>query len=422
MTGPDRRHAASSVAQIALLFGLPASWPGAAWTSSSRGVPGLDPLLSPAGWPYASDEPGRFHALFGRDSAIAALEVLPARPDVARATLRALAALQGSREDPEIDEEPGKIVHEWWPRAPERLCRGGWPVRDGALRYYGSADSTSWFLVLLASLGDGSLATELEATWRAAGGWLERALEDGGGLVRHGPRLAQGGLAQQGWRDAEDPADPANHGAGILKPSGEVPEPPLADADTQAIAVVALRALAVLSGKKHWERAASRLAATVEASFDPETLALTGKSEKVAGAGSHLGWLLWADALSPVARDETAERLCEPDVLTPWGLRTLSSQHPLFAPGAYHRGAIWPFDSWLGWSGLRAAARPTAAERLRRGILTAIESIGQAPELFAVGADGPQRIPIANRVQAWTVGAHWALEREWDGRAAPIFG
>ncbi len=422
MTGPDRRHAASSVAQIALLFGLPASLPGNAWTSSSREVPGLDPLLSPAGWPYASGEPGRFHALFGRDSAIVSLEVLPARPDVARATLRALAALQGSREDPETDEEPGKIVHEWWPRAPQRLHRAGWPVREGELRYYGSADSTSWFLVLLASLGDRSLASELEASWQAAGGWLERAIRNGDGLVRHGPRRAPGGLVQQGWRDAEDPADPTYRGAGILKPGGEVPEPPLADADTQAVSVVAMRALAVLSGKERWERAASRLAATVEDSFDPETLALTGDGKKVEGAGSHLGWLLWAGALSPAGRDLSAERLCQPDVLTPWGLRTLSSQHPLFGSDAYHRGAVWPFDSWLGWSGLRAAGRAATAERLRRGILAAIESIGPAPELFAVGPDGPQPIPIANRVQTWTVGARWALEREWDGRAAPIFG
>jgi glycogen debranching enzyme len=389
---------------------------------------GLDSLISPAGWPYASEEPveagdpGRFHALFGRDSAIVSLEVLPARPDVARATLRTLAALQGSREDPETDEEPGKIIHEWWPRAPERLRRAGWPVRDGELRYYGSADSTAWFLVLLASLGDRSLATELEAAWRAAGVWLARALERGDGLVRHGPRRAPGGLAQQGWRDAEDPSDPANGGAGILKPGGEVPESPLADADTQAVSVIALRALAVLSGKERWEGVAASLAAKVEDSFDPETLALAGDDEGVAGAGSHLGWLLWADALSPAGRDRAAERLCQPDLLTPWGLRTLSSRHPLFAPDAYHRGAVWPFDSWLGWSGLRAAGRLTTAERLRRGVLVAIESIGQAPELFSAGPDGLQPIPIANRVQAWTVGAQWALEHGWDGRAAPIFG
>jgi glycogen debranching enzyme len=387
----------------------------------------LDGLLSPAGWPYASSapvdqkDPGRFHALFGRDSAIVSLELLPARPDVTRATLRALASLQGRVEDPETDEEPGKIVHEWWPKAPERLRQTGWPVRDGKLRYYGSADSTSWFLVLLASLGDRALAAELEGAWRGAGAWIRRALDSGGGLIRHGPRRAPGGLAQQGWRDAEDPADPASHGAGILTGEGKVPTSPLADADTQAITVVALRALALLSGEERWRGAAAQLIATIGRAFDPDTIALDAEGERVSGAGSHLGWLLWAGALPPSASEAVAARLCEPDVLTPWGLRTLSSTHPLFAPDAYHRGAVWPFDSWLGWGGLRAAGRSDAAERLRRGIIEAIETVGRSPELFAVGTNGPKPISIANHEQAWTVGARWALEHEWDGRACGLF-
>ena len=45
----------------------------------------------------AADDPGRFHALFGRDSLITALQVLPEQPEVAAATLRALAARQGVR-------------------------------------------------------------------------------------------------------------------------------------------------------------------------------------------------------------------------------------------------------------------------------------------------------------------------------------
>jgi glycogen debranching enzyme len=393
----------------------------------ASGISELDSLLSPAGWPYASAEPiqpavpGRFHALFGRDSAIVSLQVVPTRPDVGRATLRALAATQGTAEDPETDEEPGKIVHEWWPRAPERLRQAGWPVRDGELRYYGSADSTSWFLVLLASLGDRPLADELESAWRAAGAWLESALERGEGLIRHGPRRARGGLVQQGWRDSEDPLDPIHHGAGILSAKGEVPRPPLADADTQAVTVVALRALAVLSGEQRWSQAAAGLAMTVEEAFDPETLAVAAGGEKVAGAGSHLGWLLWADVLSVAARKRVAERLCRPDVFTPWGLRTLSSEHPMYAPDAYHRGAIWPFDSWLGWGGLRAAGRLEAAEELRRGVLEVLEALGQAPELFAVGPEGPEPVPIANRVQAWTLGARWALAHGWDGRVPSLF-
>ena len=349
------------------------------------------------------------------------MQVLPARPDVARATLRALAPLQGRAEDPATDEEPGKIVHEWWPEAPPWLIAAGWPVRGGELRYYGSADSTSWFLVLLASLGDRSLAAELEPTWRAAGEWLARTLDRGGGLVRHGPRRAGGGLAQQGWRDAEDPADPANHGAGILTPECEVPTPPLADAESQAVAVVALRGLALLSGRERWSEEAARLGATIEKAFGYETLAIAGDGDRVPGAGSQIGWLLWAGALAGEERDRAAERLCEPDVLTPWGLRTLSSEHPCYAPGAYHRGAVWPFDSWFGWGGLRAAGRAAEAAALRRGVLEAIDALGEAPELYAAMPEGPKPIPVANRLQAWSLGARWALEEEWDGRSDALF-
>jgi glycogen debranching enzyme len=400
---------------------------GRAGRGIERRLPGLDDLLSPAGWPYASStpvergDPGRFHALFGRDALITSLEVLPARPDVGRATLRMLASLQGRRDDPEIDEEPGKIVHEWWPQAPTGP-REAWPARDGPRRYFGSADSTLWFLVVLASLDDPLIEAELEETWRAAGAWLQRALDRGGGLVRHGPREAPGGLAQQGWRDTVDPADPGLNGGGIVRPDGEAPRSPLADADTQAVAVVALRALARLSGDESWRGRSRELAARIEATFGTETIALEPDGSAVPGAGSHLGWLLWADSLSPPARERAADRLCRPDVLTEWGLRTLSAEHPRFEADAYHRGSVWPFDSWLGWGGLRAAGRTEAAERLRRGLLAAIDSLGRAPELFAVGADGPEPIPISNRVQAWTVGARWALEQQWDGRATTIFG
>jgi glycogen debranching enzyme len=103
-------------------------------------------------------------------------------------------------------------------------------------------------------------------------------------------------------------------------------------------------------------------------------------------------------------------------VLTDFGLRTLSSGSPAFSPHAYHRGAVWPFDSWLGWGGLRAAGRHAAAERVRTGVLAALDELGRHPELYAV-TDRVEPIPVSNRVQAWTVGARWALEHEWDGRA-----
>lgn len=155
-------------------------------------VPGLAEVLSPEGWPNASSasvgagDPGRYNCLFGRDSLITSLAVLPARPDVAVATLRALARIQGTREDPMWDEEPGKIVHEVRPAI--SVARQGYlglqVPPDGELRYYGSADSTPLFLHVLVATGDAALASELEPAWRAAGEWLLGALERGGGLLR----------------------------------------------------------------------------------------------------------------------------------------------------------------------------------------------------------------------------------------------
>jgi glycogen debranching enzyme len=147
-------------------------------------------------------------------------------------------------------------------------------------------------------------------------------------------------------------------------------------------------------------------------------MAIDAGDERVEGAGSQIGWLLWADALPQDARPAYADRLSRPDILTDWGLRTLSSDHPQFAPEAYHRGAVWPFDCWLGWAGLRAAGAADAADRVRSGVLDALERLRGAPELYAVTDSGPRRIAIANQIQAWTVGARFALEREWDGRPA----
>ncbi len=379
-------------------------------------VAGLDDVLAPDGWPYASslpvaaDDPGRFHALFGRDSLITSLQLLPTRPDVAHATLRALAAKQGRAHDSGTLEAPGKIGHEFRDEPPESFV--GWP--PGPFGYYGTADATSWFVVVLAAVADPDLVTELEPNWRAAAQWISGELDRGDGLIRHaGGDL--GGLTHQGWRDAIDPVTDDN-GGGTLRPDGTGPTPPFADADTQAVTVAALRALARLTGEDEWRQRHDRMRAQVTRSYLPEVV-LVDADGPVPGAGSQLGWLLWADALEPDVVGDVAERLAEPDVLTEYGLRTLSSASPVFRIDGYHRGTVWPFDSWLGWGGLRAAGRLDDAETVRRGVLSAIDELGGFPELYGVGVDGElQRVRAANHVQAWTVGAHWALTNEWDGR------
>lgn len=364
----------------------------------------IDSLLSDEGWAYASSGAGRYHCLFGRDSLITALQVLPVRPDVARATLDALGALQGARLDPLTLEEPGKIGHEFRQEPPASFVAAGWPA-GGPFAYYGTADATCWFLVLSCAVGEYGDAA------RAAAGWLAGALDAGGGLVRHSP--GQFGLAQQGWRDTIDAAGDAD-GGGYLRADGTNPMPPVADIDTQATAAAALRALAGLTGDPAWARRLDALRARLSA-LPLDTMAIEAGDVVVPGAGSQLGRLLWADAVEDPAA--VAERLCAPDILTDFGLRTLAATDPNFRSDAYHRGSVWPFDSWLGWGGLRAAGRSAEAERVRAGVLAALDALGSPHELYAVGETGVAPIATSNAVQAWTVGARIALQAGWDGRA-----
>ena len=98
----------------------------------------LEGLLSPEGWLYASStpldasDPGRFHCLFGRDSLISALQLIPTRPDIARATLWALAARQGRQEDPVTAEQDGKIGHGFRDAPSRPFIDAGW-TRPGEL-------------------------------------------------------------------------------------------------------------------------------------------------------------------------------------------------------------------------------------------------------------------------------------------------
>ena len=97
------------------------------------------------------------------------------------------------------------------------------------------------------------------------GDWIARTLDSGGGLLRHSPGSFPGGLSQQGWRDTIDPTRPG--GTGVLRADGTRPRPPLADLDTQAATVSALRALAALSGEDVWRQRAEALRARLSKDF-----------------------------------------------------------------------------------------------------------------------------------------------------------
>ncbi|HEY6151917.1 MAG TPA: glycogen debranching N-terminal domain-containing protein, partial [Gaiellaceae bacterium] len=100
-----------------------------------------------------------FMTVFGRDSIIAAYEALPFRPELAEATLQALAELQATEWDDFADAQPGKIAHE---------LRRGMLAALGEIPgvYYGTHDATLLFLILLDEyerwIGDRKFVRQLE--------------------------------------------------------------------------------------------------------------------------------------------------------------------------------------------------------------------------------------------------------------------
>ena len=254
----------------------------------------------------------------------------------------------------------------------------------------------------------------------ARAGWRTR-WTPGDGLVRHVAGAFAGGLAQQGWRDTIDAAADAD-GGGYVRADGANPAPPLADADTQAVtARGAARAARTLTGDPEWTRRADAIRALLSERYGPEVMALEAGDVVVPGAGSQLGWLLWADALEPEAAARgrgPAVRAGHPDARSGCARsrRAIRTSAPSTPTTAARSGRSTP-----GSAGAGCAPRGGSGEAERvRDRRAARRSTGSAarPELYAVERDGSLApIALSNRVQAWTIGARWALEHGWDGRA-----
>jgi glycogen debranching enzyme len=87
-----------------------------------------------------------FMALFGRDSLLTSLMLLPLDTELATGTLATLAAHQGRVHDAATEEEPGRILHEI------RFGPAGTLALGGRNAYFGTADATPLFVVLVGEL------------------------------------------------------------------------------------------------------------------------------------------------------------------------------------------------------------------------------------------------------------------------------
>ncbi|WP_375429949.1 glycogen debranching N-terminal domain-containing protein [uncultured Friedmanniella sp.] len=355
---------------------------------------------------YAAGAPW-YLTLFGRDSIWAARMVLPTDLAPARGTLRALAALQGSRTDDETAERPGKIMHE--------LRRGSFALGDMALPplYYGTIDATPLWVCLLhdawrAGLPDAEVAALLPNLERALA-WLTESFDaDGDGFGEYLDATGHG-LANQGWKDSAD---------SVRFADGSIATGPVALCEVQGYAhEAALGGAALLDaygrpGGDRLRTGAAELAVRFRASFWCGTgedrypaLALDGSKRRVDALTSNIGHLLGTGLLDADEERLVARHVSSPALDSGLGLRTMAATDGGYSPLSYHCGSVWPHDTAIVIAGLVRAGLGEHAGGLVEGLLRASVAFDQRlPELWS-GEGEPVPYPASCRPQAWSAAA-----------------
>jgi len=352
-----------------------------------------------------------YDTLFGRDSIISALQLLPFDATIAKSTLLANAKFQSSKTDDWRDQEPGKILHE---------------LRMGELAnldlipqtpYYGTVDATPLFLVLLAEYvgwtGDSETLRQLESNVDAALKWIDDYADIGRrGFTSYAVKSA-GGIYNQGWKDSFD---------SVSHSDGSLAEKPIALAEVQGYVYMAKKRLAPLFTVLGREKDAARLDREAEGlkerfnrrfwmedrKYFAQALDANGLCDVIS---SNPAQCLWTGIIDPKYAKYMVSRIFMDDMFTEWGVRTLSTGEQRYNPLGYHNGTVWPHDNAIIAAGLRKYGFVNEMSLLFTGMYEAARTFEnyRLPECFGGLPRSeyiiPVKYPVACSPQAWSSGA-----------------
>src|SRR6202171_404206 len=103
--------------------------------------------------------------------------------------------------------------------------------------------------------------------------------------------------------------------------------------------------------------------------------ALDVEKKKVLTVASNAGHCLWSGIVPPERAKKVVVRLMAPDMLTGWGIRTLSTNNPAFNPYNYQTGSVWPHDNAIIPLGFKPYGFGAEAARIARHISDAASHI-----------------------------------------------
>ena len=352
-----------------------------------------------------------FMTLFGRDSLLTSWMAMIADPHLALGTLQTLARYQGKDVNPITEEEPGRILHEMRVGETAELSLGGGRI------YYGTADATPLFVMLLGELQRwGYQQSDVDALLPAA----DRALEwienygdrDGDGYVEY-ERTSDRGLRNQGWKDSWD---------GVTFADGTTADPPIALCEIQAYvygAYIARSHFATEHGDVGLAEELRKKALTLKEAFNRDfwleeqgwfAMALDREKRTVDALTSNIGHCLWTGIVDTDKARVVADRLMSDVVFSGWGIRTLATPMGRFNPISYHNGSVWPHDNAIAAAGLMRYGFVDEAHRVMEGLVAAAPHFdNRLPELFAGFSRAelpfPVSYPTSCSPQAWAAAA-----------------
>jgi glycogen debranching enzyme len=326
-----------------------------------------------------------FMTLFGRDSLISAWMALLVDPELALGTLQTLARFQGQDVRPYNEEEPGRILHEMRFGEASSLSLGGGTI------YYGTADATPLFVMLLGELRRWGLAREavdelLPHADRALAWITDFGDRDGDGYVEY-QRTSDRGLRNQGWKDSAE---------AVRFADGRIADPPIALAEVQGYTYGAYLARAFFAAEQGDAALSSVLrarAAALKTAFNRDfwledkgwlAMGLDRDKKPIDALTSNMGHCLWTGILDADKADAVARKLLSPDLFSGWGVRTLGASMTGYNPISYHCGSVWPHDNAIVAAGLMRYGYVREAQRVIMAVLdAAVGQGGRLPELFS---------------------------------------
>lgn len=378
----------------------------------------------------------KYEVPHGRDALQVAMDLHEWHPELLASTIVMLAEQQGVKDEdyvagvPFRQEETGRIMllnrlpeDEVGRRFSEKLG-WGWP-------FYGSVDATLSYITAVATYVSKHDSSLLSQIYRARDGrehtisesffsaihWLLKKTEDNpDGLVEFKNKAPTGGMLNQAWKDSAGAyvhadGDWANHEGGIA--SIEV-QARTYDAYINA-ALVYRQNFRNDGLATDLEARAANLRRQVLDKFWAEDEKggyfvlgtdrdAHGNLRQMKVRTSNMGHLLNSEILTGDDPEIAAKRvalirtLFSPAMLSPHGIRTLSSEEQAFRKEGYHTGSVWLWDNDYIAQGLERHGYFGLAWHLRQCTLSTVNKTRAFPE-FVQGDDNPD--PTLNTMEVY---------------------